>query len=297
LPAAVLLKKQGANNGAVSAFLITTPESGIDSISITYALLDPIMTVLRPAAAFVSGIFAGFLENSVGKTESPSPLSFLPSAPLKGTSPAQLGGMKKIFQGLKYGFVDVWGDIVVWFVIGTVAAGIITVVIPDSFLETYLAGGILSMVLMLVAGVPLYICATASTPIAAALILKGVSPGAALVFLLVGPATNIASVTVLFGVLGKKSTLRYLSVVAGVAVLFGLMTDTIYALLQIEPQAVIGKAAEIFPYSVKLAGVVVLAIFSIVPVYESIRQIISKLRGSAPAKGVHNHGCDNDCCG
>lgn len=128
------------------------------------------------------------------------------------------------------------------------------------------------MLVMLVVGIPLYICATASTPIAAALILKGVSPGAALVFLLVGPATNVTSLSVLFGILGKMSTIRYLFVLAASAVLFGLSVDALYNFLDIAPQAIIGDAAEVVPYGIKLLASIFLILISIKPAIEWIKK-------------------------
>ena len=128
------------------------------------------------------------------------------------------------------------------------------------------------MLVMLVVGIPLYICATASTPIAAALILKGVSPGAALVFLLVGPATNVTSLSVLFGILGKMSTIRYLLVLATSAVIFGLSVDALYSLLDIAPQAIIGDAAEVVPYGVKLLSTIFIILISIKPVIEWVKK-------------------------
>lgn len=283
MPAAISLKKQGANKGATTAFLITTPESGVDSITITYALLDPIMTVIRPVAAFVSGIVAGVLENFLVWGKEVTPLDLL--QPTTAVSHKVMPDVKarekesffsKVKSGLRYGFIEVWGDIVVWFFLGLLIAGLITVLVPDEFMARWLGGGVISMLVMLLAGIPLYICATASTPIAAALILKGVSPGAALVFLLVGPATNITSLTVLFGLLGRKSTLRYLIVLSTVAVGFGLFTDFFYQLLKIEPVAIIGEAAEIIPYSVKLAGTLFLLVLSIRPIKKTLEKKFSK---------------------
>lgn len=277
------MKKQGANKGATTAFLITTPESGVDSITITYALLDPIMTVIRPIAAFVSGIVAGVLENFLIWNKEVNPIDLL--QPATDTSNEVKTDVKvvekepflsKVQSGLRYGFIEVWGDIVVWFFVGLLIAGLITVLVPDEFMARWLGGGIVSMLVMLLAGIPLYICATASTPIAAALILKGVSPGAALVFLLVGPATNITSLTVLFGLLGRRSTLRYLIVISTVAVGFGLFTDFFYQVLKIEPVAIIGEAAEIIPYSVKLAGTIFLLVLSIRPIMKTLEKKFSK---------------------
>ncbi|MDR3630924.1 MAG: permease [Desulfocapsaceae bacterium] len=286
MPAATLLKKKGANKGAISAFLISTPESGIDSIAISFALLDPIMTVLRPVAAFLTAIGAGFLENFIDwkKKEGPLPLNL--SCPVDnccdGTDcPPEVHArhhtlLDKVGAGLRFGLLEVWGDIVLWFFAGLLVAGGIVALIPDAFMERWLGGGFSSMVMMLVVGIPLYICASASTPVAAALILKGVSPGTALVFLLVGPATNITSLSVLMGILGKRSTLRYLFVVSVFAVCMGLGLDALYHFLGIVPRAVIGKAAESIPSSVKMAGALLLLGLSIRPVLIRIRKKIRR---------------------
>lgn len=126
-------------------------------------------------------------------------------------------------------------------------AGVITALVPEDMFSRYLGGGLSSMLLMLVFGIPLYICATASTPIAAAFILKGVSPGAALVFLLVGPATNVASLSVLFGLLGKRTKALYLISISVVAVIAGLIIDLIYFSFRISAVAIVGQAADIIP--------------------------------------------------
>ena len=142
------------------------------------------------------------------------------------------------------------------------------------------------MLLMLVIGIPLYICATASTPIAAALILKGVSPGAALVFLLAGPATNITSLTVLLGVLGKRATLIYLAAIALFSVLAGLALDQVYALLGISPQAVVGQAAELAPAWARWGGALLIMGLSARPVWRSLKARWQRIRGVA---GGHDH--------
>jgi hypothetical protein len=127
------------------------------------------------------------------------------------------------------------------------------------------------MLIMLAAGVPLYICATASTPIAAALILKGVSPGAALVFLLVGPATNITSLTVLLGILGKRATAIYLAAIALSAVIFGLILDQVYTIMGISAQAIAGQATEVIPSWAQMGGAVLVLALSIMPLYHALR--------------------------
>ncbi|NOQ45353.1 MAG: SO_0444 family Cu/Zn efflux transporter, partial [Desulfobulbaceae bacterium] len=190
LPAAALLKKQGANNGATTAFLISTPESGVDSISITYALLDPIMTVARPIAAFISAFVAGISENLFNPPQTKPGVQADLSCPVDNCCEGvdcppeehrrHHSLLERLRTGLRYAATDLWGDLAGWFFAGILLAGIITVLVPDDFISRYLGGGMSSMLLMLAFGIPLYICATASTPIAAAFILKGVSPGTAL---------------------------------------------------------------------------------------------------------------------
>lgn len=269
------LRKQGATRGATTAFLISTPESGVDSISITYALLDPIMTVARPLAAFITASVAGIAENLVsfrpaGRVAPPDR-----SCPVDGCCdgidcpPEQHrrhhSFAAKVWAGLAYAFGDLWADIAAWFFVGLLLAGVITALVPADFLGRHLGSGLQAMLLMLAVGIPFYICASSSTPIAAALILKGVSPGAALVFLLAGPATNMASLTVLFGTLGKRATAIYLTAIAVCSVLFGLLVDQVYARLGISAQAVAGQAAELLPAWLQWAGAVAVVLLSVKP--------------------------------
>jgi uncharacterized membrane protein YraQ (UPF0718 family) len=299
LPAAVSLRKQGANNGAATAFLISTPESGVDSISITYALLDPIMTVARPLAAFVTATFAGIAENLFGSSRENQ--SIIPdlSCPVDNccdgkncdpeTHRSHHTFLEKIKAGVGYAFGDLWDDIAKWFLFGVLLAGFITVLIPDDIFSRYLGSGLSAMLLMLAIGIPLYICATASTPIAAALILKGVSPGAALVFLLVGPATNVASLTVLMGVLGKRATAIYLATIAVAAVLFGLAVDHVYAIMGYSAQAMVGQASEVLPLWSQWAAALLVLFLSVKPLYHTIRSLAARLkpaRASVPKTSV-----------
>jgi hypothetical protein len=286
LPAAASLSKQGANKGAVSAFLISTPESGVDSIAITYALLDPLMTVVRPVAAFLTAMVAGLTENLFFWQKSEGEIVVDRSCPVDGCCdgrdcPEEVhahhhGLGEKIVAGVRFGYRDVWGDIAGWFFIGVFLAGLITTLVPDDLMASLLGGGLSSMLVMLVVGVPLYICATASTPVAAALIMKGVSPGAALVFLLVGPATNITSLAVLMRILGKRSTLLYLIVLSVCAVLFGLGIDVLYRIAHISPQAIIGEASELVPDFVKLPAVILLLGLSVKPLMTTVRKKLKK---------------------
>jgi hypothetical protein len=293
LPAAVSLKRQGANNGATTAFLISTPESGVDSIALTYALLDPVMTVARPVAAFTTAAVAGVAENMLSPEQEekkvPPDLRCAVDNCCDGvdclpeTHKTHHTFFEKIRAGLTYALFELWGDIAPWYLFGLVLAGVITVLIPTELMTQYLGGGLPAMLIMLAVGIPLYICATASTPIAAALILKGVSPGAALVFLLAGPATNVTSLTVLFGLLGKRATAVYLASIAVVSVACGLALDQVYAYLGISAQAVVGQAAEIIPLWAQVAGALALLAMSAKPLYRTLHSLAGRLKGQPHA--------------
>jgi hypothetical protein len=169
-----------------------------------------------------------------------------------------------------------------WFLIGLLLAGLITSLVPEAWFSSYLGGGLGAMLIMLAVGIPLYICATASTPIAAALILKGVSPGAALVFLLAGPATNVTSLTVLFKVLGKRATGIYLAGIALLTVLFGLLLDGVYAGFGWVPHALVGKAGELIPAWAEWLGAAILLSLSVKPVWSSLTAKWSRQEGRQP---------------
>lgn len=240
VPVAASIRKQGAGPGPTTAFLISTPETGVDSIAITWALLDPVMTVVRPVAAFITAMSAGLLVNLLPpvahgracaapdgtccceKTCGATPVN--PGMPLRRALP----------DGIRYAFGSLLRDIGPYLIAGIAIAGFITWLIPDGFVERHLGSGILPMLIMLAVGIPLYVCASASTPIVAALALKGLSPGAALVFLMVGPATNAASITVVAGMLGKRVAAVYVSVIAVCALVLGMAVNALYAWLAID---------------------------------------------------------------
>lgn len=305
LPAAVSLRKQGANRGATTAFLISTPESGLDSIAITYALMDPLMTIARPLVAFITATIAGIAENVFGPVDRHHPATPDLRCPIdaccdgQDCSPADHGRhhslAEKILAGLKYSLTEVWDDMAAWFLLGLILAGLITAIIPDELLARHLGGGLPSLLLMLAMGIPLYICATASTPIAAALILKGVSPGAALVFLLVGPATNITSLTVLFGTLGKRATALYLTAIALSALIFGMALDHVYLFLGVSAMAMTGEAAELIPPWAEWAGAFAILLLSVKPIFLSLKNriiglVAGRLKHTADASLAKTQG-------
>ncbi|MBA4357747.1 MAG: hypothetical protein C0405_08490 [Desulfovibrio sp.] len=283
LPAAAALKKQGANNGAVTSFLISTPESGVDSIAVTYALLDPVMTLARPLAAFASASVAGLAQNLLENPQEAEATGqglalacLVDGCNLDGQGQAQgpppshsLG--EKLKAGLGFALGELWGDMAAWFGLGLLLTGAVTVLLPEDFLGRYLGGGLGSMLIMLAVGIPIYICASASTPIAAALILKGVSPGAALVFLLAGPATNLTSLTVLWNMMGRKATVIYLAGLSLSALLCGLALDQVYAWAGWEPKALLGQAGELLPEWAQVAGACVLILLSLPLLWRGLR--------------------------
>ncbi|MBW1725594.1 MAG: SO_0444 family Cu/Zn efflux transporter [Deltaproteobacteria bacterium] len=272
LPAAAGLKRQGADNGATLSFLISTPETGIDSIPLTFALMDPIIALIRPVAAFITAIVAGLSENFSTRwnnsSDNFSQISCSDSIDCGGCNstvvnpgkPMEKTFTAKIVSGLKYAFVDLLGDIGKWFILGILMAGMITYMIPDALFESYLTNNLIAILVMLVAGIPMYVCATASTPIAAALVLKGLNPGAALVFLLAGPATNVASMSVVSGLLGKRSLMIYLGSIAICSIILGFFTDMLYYSMGISATAVAGQAADIIPHFIQMGSAVILGV-------------------------------------
>lgn len=278
LPTAMSLRKQGASKGATTSFLISTPESGVDSIAITYALIDPLMTVFRPVAAFITAMTAGIVENLFQDKKAEDKIeedkdSCLFCEEEENCSQNHNHSLSyKITKGLHYAFVDFLGDIAKWLLIGIGIAGVISYLVPENVIENYLGYGWQPMVVMLIVGVPLYICASASTPIAAVLIAKGMSPGVALVFLLTGPATNVASLTVIGKFLGKRSALTYLASICLCAIILGIILNQIYLASGIDIKATIGKAGEIIPHALKTVSAIILLFFMANSIYHKCKE-------------------------
>ncbi len=232
IPVAASLRRHGAGKGAATSFLISTPQTGVDSIFITFSLLGPVYAIFRPIAAFLGGVIGGTAVNLLGDKKGEQP--YMPVCTDECCS-GNCDHESRVSRILKYGFHSLPADINKALIAGIVIAGVIGAVVPDDFLSILLGGGIVSMLVMVVLGIPIYVCATASVPIAAALIAKGVSPGAALVFLMTGPATNAATVLTVSKVMGKRTAGIYLGTVAVSAVLFGLLLDAIYKSADVAP--------------------------------------------------------------
>jgi len=270
LPAALGLHRGGASRSATISFLIATPETGADSIAVSYALLGPFMTVVRPIAAIISAIFTGLLttlvpESKVLAQEAVSTCGSCCSGSCSTPPPVvPLSGMQKSMKGLRYAVTEILDDITLWLAIGIVLAGLVATFIPPQALAEW-GSGLPAMVLMLLIGIPMYICATASTPVAAALLLAGISPGTVLVFLLAGPATNIATLAVVRKELGSGVLLTYLVGIAVASIGLGLLTDMVAQLMAVDIQAELSKGSELLPAWFSWGSAAVLVVLAVKP--------------------------------
>ncbi|GAW96515.1 MULTISPECIES: SO_0444 family Cu/Zn efflux transporter [Colwellia] len=321
IPAALALRRAGASKSATTAFLVSTPETGIDSISVSYVLLGPFMAIIRPIAAITSAIVAGVLvgrdskdelvqheaKNNdssccadkeakpdviVAETSEQTSCCAKPTAATKTSccaseaklatdaalppesqlalqqepqqkvskasadtccstkgdehDSAQGSVFNKLKQALAFSCTKLLNDTAKWLIIGLAFAALVQTYIPLSFFSQW-GSGLLAMIVVILISIPMYVCATASTPIAAGLLLSGVSPGAVLVFMLAGPATNIATLGVVASELGKRAVASYLTGVIGVAIAFGFLTDMLVEHFDIEVAPMLGEHHEVLP--------------------------------------------------
>lgn len=221
IPTAMSLRREGAGKGAVVSFLIATPQTGVDSIFATYSLMGLPFALVRPVAAFVTALMGGVFVNAVEKEE-PAPQSVQQQKCCKERS---MTIWQKLMEALNFGFVEMMEDIGKWLVVGLLVAGLITVFVPNEFFAIFKDNTVMSMLLVLCISIPMYLCATGSIPIAVALMLKGLTPGAALVLLMAGPACNFASILVINKVLGRRTLICYLIAIVVGAVAFGFGID------------------------------------------------------------------------
>lgn len=238
LPAAIELRRKGASREAVLSFLVSTPETSIESIALSYGLLGPVFAVARPLAALFSAAVAGIAHLLFGDDREEAGIEQAPTPPAPGcatcdgdedmglhASPSSAGR----FRGAaRYAFVVLFDDLVFWFLLGVILTGLIGAILPADFFSRTLGGGFLSMLFAVAVGIPLYMCASGSTPVAAAFLAKGLNPGAALVFLLTGPATNAATITVLARTFGRRFLQIFLTSIIVAAVLAGLALNRLY---------------------------------------------------------------------
>ncbi len=316
IPVATELRRSGASASATASFLVATPETGIDSVSVSYALLGPVFAVYRPFAAIMSAIITGLLvttvkdekikspvtetqttasaccsskavqkpspavttssccsstsaaEEAIVKPESSSCCATSASAVVAenlSTTPSALSDFfEKTKTGVYYAATKLIDDIIIWLVIGLTFAAIVRTFMPAEFLLSY-GSGLPAMLLMIVISIPMYICATASTPIAAGFIMAGLSPGTALVFMMAGPATNISTLGVIKNEMGSAVLTRYLLGVALSAIGFATLLDFGLNFYHIDISNQMQHAHEILPRWFGLFCAALIALLAIKP--------------------------------
>lgn len=329
IPAALALRRQGASRGSVMSFLVATPETGVDSVAVSYALLGPFLAVVRPIAAIFSAIVAGLMGAALDAREAQEPSQGKSSAVPKSSccssgsgageavvqtagEPASAGGCcggereepvvaggccsseqeepvsaggccegesksakiearPRLGAALVSASGDILDDTVKWLALGLVMAGAMSVWITGDMLASW-GSGLPVMILMVLVGIPMYICATGSTPLAAGLLIGGLSPGAVLVFMLAGPATNIATLGVVRKELGTRYMVAYLVAVAGSAIACGLVTDAIAAMWGIDAMAQAKQAHThgLVPHWLAVLSLVALVLLAIKPLRQTL---------------------------
>lgn len=300
IPAALGLRRAGASKSSTISFLVATPETGVDSVSISYALLGPFMAIVRPIAAVTSAITAGLLVGRAEEKENASAIKAAAETSCCSSEQAETTSccaeeveveaqsccssetkaeetksccdtssdeiimeshppsfLHKTWDGVVYSFTDLFDKVLFWLAIGLVFAAAVKTFVPVTFLAEW-GSGLPAMLLMLVIGIPMYVCATASTPIAAGLLLAGVSPGTAMVFLMAGPATNISTLGVIGKELGKRPLIAYLTGVSVIALITGYIVDYLIQKLDINVQAQIAHSHEMVPSVIAWAALLLL---------------------------------------
>ena len=295
LPAAIGLRRSGASKEATVSFLISTPETSVDSIAVTYALMGPLMAVYRPIAALVSAIVTGMMTALVNNEvtaavvsadtipsccsheQKPEEKSCCASADEQKHEQGCCGSIEhttvekqnRFLSAISYAASELLDDIAAWMAVGIVIAGVMLTFIPPDWLAQW-GQGLFAMLVMLVVGIPMYICAVASTPIAAGMILAGVSPGVALVFLLVGPATNIAGLALVSKELGIKVTAVYLAGISVISVAMGLLLEHLLQSTDWQVDVRLGEANMMLPMFLTWGSAFLLLVLAIRPLRKAL---------------------------
>ena len=259
IPTGLSFYRNGASKGSTVSFLISTPQTGIDSILVTYSLLGLPFALIRPFVALFTGIGGGFLTNRLTAKEKEEIID-----DSNGNEKLPSGFFPKIKKMFHYAFVEFLQDIMGWLIIGLTLAALLAVFIPDDFFAGRAGNDILELFIILIAAIPVYICATASVPIAAVLMLKGLSPGAALVLLMAGPATNAATITMIAKVMGRKSLVSYLTSIISGALLFGFVINNFLpGSWFILPEHIMSHEHEILPPWLSIGSAIILVLLII----------------------------------
>ena len=250
IPTSIAIRREGASKGASVSFLISTPATGVDSILATYSLLGLPFAILRPIAAFVTALVGGVFTNFATRNEVEEVSANVAHLkPVKHSDAAKSAHSEhghcgccscesgdvhsmnlgqKVIETFRYGLVDMVGNVSKWLMIGLLLGALISAFVPNDFFMALREYPLLCMIAILLLAMPMYTCATGSIPLALALVAKGITPGAALVLLMAGPATSIASMLVVGKAFGKRTLVAYLASIAVGAIGFGLIVDTFF---------------------------------------------------------------------
>ena len=312
VPTGLYLKEKGASDSTAVSFLISTPQTGVDSIIATYGLMGATFAWYRPLAAFISGVLGGVFvkifgkkthtETTISENNEITNESYTDEKSNTKSSEITSTFKEKIRKSTTYAFGTFLSDISVHFIVGLLIAALISVLIPDTLLvELGINSGIWAMLVMIVIGLPMYICSTSSIPIALSLMAKGVSPGAAFVFLFMGPFTNVASLAIISRKLGKRTTVLYVVGAIITALAFGFLLDVLAPILSFPAYDEISK------HSVKgawgIIQIVVAGIFFILVFYTIFKKIKAKFISNKKnissegvvykfkVEGMHCDGC------
>lgn len=284
VPMAMSLRRQGASRGATLSFLVSTPETGVDSIAVTYALLGPAMAVIRPVAAMATAFLAGAVQVFADRNEG------LPATDVRDAcsvcdedeSDGHRHGLgEKVARAARFAFRDFFGDVIGWMLLGLVVASALGAFVGPGFVERHFASNALQILAMLAVSIPLYVCASATTPVAAALIAAGFSPGAALVLLLAGPATNVATIIMVWRFLGRRSAVVYVGTIALVSALLGFALDAGIGAFAVDPRAIVSGATEALPRPVSIGAAILLAALALVHFGRAAARHLSRRRHEA----------------
>ena len=286
IPVATELRRSGASAPATASFLVATPETGVDSVSVSYALLGPVFAIYRPITAIFSAIITGLLVSTIKKEQIPIPQvapdniksccaskkkieeeikpSCCASKSADENARKTNNFISKTTSGIHYAATKLIDDLVIWLLVGLIFATLVKTFLPESFLMSS-GSGVPAMLIMIAISIPMYICATASTPVAAGFILAGISPGTALVFMMAGPATNISTLGVIKNEMGGGVLLRYLLGISLCAMGFGLLLDWGLGLFAININQQMQHSHELLPFWFGMVCTGLIAFLSIKP--------------------------------
>lgn len=304
IPLAESLRRDGASKSATMSFLVSTPSSGVDSIMATYALMGPVMAVFRPVASFLSGVLVGILTHwqELREIQGLGASGAGVDGVSASVSPPAAKVKKKAWPALKeiflYGFRVIPGEIAKWLLLGVIIGGAISAFLPPDFGVRYLGSPFLNYLVILMISIPLYVCATGSIPIAASLLAKGVLPGAALAFLIAGPATNTVTISFIYKRMGARITGIYIFSIVVTAVASGLIFDAVWKKMGVDSAALIMGSGHNHAFHLfKYGCAVLLALIFLTGKFDTgkLMAILQKKRGSSMTQQITINVPDMNC--